>query len=472
MPATAARQVSAVASGPAAAPRAGENARLLAHLATRALIAEAELTPKPALVDRRGSGAHRDLTLASMRRSAYAIEPFFAEMAEAAAAAPEQRPTRALREQLAEIGRRAERAMLDATAGSNAHRGAIWALGLLTASASLHLAHDSAYDGARADAAAVGDREAPRDLARARLVDVVMSGAAVSQRATRAPSTASTQARERDRDLLLDPTAAQRRIRRKSEAQQPLAGTEWTLLGARCVAQTAAAIATFPDRTAPAPVSHGQRVERTYGVAGARGEAQQGFPHVIDVGLPMLRRRLRHGCSEDVARLDALLAIMSVLDDTCLLHRGGPRALAAAQHGARAALREGGAATTGGMRQLLALDALLLRLDASPGGSADLLSAAIFLDALSAPDAPRSQDAGIQATAREAALRPASRDRRRDVQQQRLAGEDDADSPVARATGQPAGERAEIFTAGTSETSVSRDAVRRAPVGSETYGND
>ena len=43
---------------------------LLGALARQALIAEAELTPKPGLVDRRGSGAHADLSLDVMRRSA------------------------------------------------------------------------------------------------------------------------------------------------------------------------------------------------------------------------------------------------------------------------------------------------------------------------------------------------------------------------------------------------------------------
>jgi triphosphoribosyl-dephospho-CoA synthase len=53
----------------------------LAALCRWALIAEAELTPKPGLVDRRGSGAHRDLSLPIMRRSALAIEPYFGDMA-------------------------------------------------------------------------------------------------------------------------------------------------------------------------------------------------------------------------------------------------------------------------------------------------------------------------------------------------------------------------------------------------------
>ncbi|WP_414703982.1 triphosphoribosyl-dephospho-CoA synthase, partial [Pseudomonas sp. UBA2628] len=38
----------------------------LADLAVEALIDEAELSPKPGLVDRRSNGAHTDMTLALM----------------------------------------------------------------------------------------------------------------------------------------------------------------------------------------------------------------------------------------------------------------------------------------------------------------------------------------------------------------------------------------------------------------------
>src|SRR5579864_424203 len=110
---------------------AGEELQLgghLAALARQALIAEAELTPKPGLVDRRGNGAHKDLSLELLRRSAHAIEPLFHEMAVVSQGA---HPSQSIRERLAQIGRRAERAMFEATDGSNAHKGAIWALGLL-----------------------------------------------------------------------------------------------------------------------------------------------------------------------------------------------------------------------------------------------------------------------------------------------------------------------------------------------------
>jgi triphosphoribosyl-dephospho-CoA synthase len=74
------------------------------------------------------------------------------------------------------------------------------------------------------------------------------------------------------------------------------------------------------------------------------------------------------------------MAIMAGLDDTCLLHRGGWPAVAAARRGARCVLVLGGTATAAGWEALLSLDAELLRRFASPGGSADLLAACLFLD--------------------------------------------------------------------------------------------
>ena len=270
----------------------GLEAGRLARLARQALIAEAELTPKPGLVDRRGNGAHKDLSLELLRRSARAIEPYFHQMAVVSQGA---HPSQPIREQLARIGRQAEHAMFAATGGSNAHKGAIWALGLLVSALAM---------------------------------------------------------------------------------QEKGAAT------ASVVAAIAAEIAAFEDRALPRGVTHGDSVAQRYGVAGARGEAFSGFPHVMTVGLPMLRRRRRAGASEEVARLDTLLAIMCRLDDTCLLYRGGAEALTAAQEGALAVEVAGGAGSVSGREKLRALDQHLMELHVSPGGSADLLAAVLFLDAV------------------------------------------------------------------------------------------
>ena len=152
----------------------------------------------------------------------------------------------------------------------------------------------------------------------------------------------------------------------------------------------AAQIACFPDRFAASSNSHGERARQRYQVGGARREAQDGFPHALDVGLPALHAARARKLDENAARLDALLAIMSTLDDTCLLHRAGLAGLHAGQRGARRVLDAGGSSTAAGQVALDALERELLSLNASPGGAADLLAATLFLDMLAHRDASRS----------------------------------------------------------------------------------
>ncbi|TDQ39454.1 triphosphoribosyl-dephospho-CoA synthase [Thiopseudomonas denitrificans] len=101
----------------------------LADLAVLALLEEVRLTPKPGLVDLRGSGVHRDLTLRLMEHSAESLRTTFDLLAQEAAR--HQWVNQFLREELARLGRLGEHVMLQETGGVNTHRGAIWALGLL-----------------------------------------------------------------------------------------------------------------------------------------------------------------------------------------------------------------------------------------------------------------------------------------------------------------------------------------------------
>jgi triphosphoribosyl-dephospho-CoA synthase len=262
----------------------------LAALATQSLIAEAELTPKPGLVDQRGSGAHNDLSLKVMTKSAIVLEPYFAAIASCSQVRDLDTD---LRMELAEIGRAAERAMFKATQGSNTHKGAIWILGLLVA------------------AAARGEGQSAREIV-----------------------------------------------------------------------AVASSIARLRDRAQPELITHGGIVRNLYGVAGARGEAANGFPHVNQFGLPTLRDRRARKALEEVCRLDALLSVMAELDDTCVLYRGGVEALDVVKSGARAVLMAGGYGSANGRQQMWELDRELIRRHVSPGGSADLLAATVFLDAV------------------------------------------------------------------------------------------
>jgi len=148
-------------------------------------------------------------------------------------------------------------------------------------------------------------------------------------------------------------------------------------------AARAGALARLADPGAPARTGHkGEAARLRYGVGGARGQAQAGFPHVVGQALPWLYRSRRAGDPEDAARLNALLAVMAGLDDTCVLSRGGWPALAALQRGAGAILAHGGAAGEAGRARLRSLARWAASNHISPGGAADLLAAALFLDRL------------------------------------------------------------------------------------------
>lgn len=161
-----------------------------------------------------------------------------------------------------------------------------------------------------------------------------------------------------------------------------------TVAAASCFA---AQLAAIDDPAAPSrAASHGARVRRRYGARGAIGEALQGFPHITRVALPMLRTGRASGQGEHTARTNALLASMAALEDTCLLHRAGPEGLRVVRQGARAVLRAGGSGTPRGQALLEALDQTCRSRWLSPGGSGDVLAAALFLDSVLPFTADRS----------------------------------------------------------------------------------
>ena len=146
--------------------KAQYQATRLASLAVRALIEEAELTPKPALVDQRGPGAHTDLSLTMMKRSAHCLRPSFELMA---LASFRQIPSQTLREDLGAIGRWAEQSMLlTTTGGANTHRGAIWTLGLLVSAAAMGANSPDAVAYRARQLACLPDRSAPKEQAMVR----------------------------------------------------------------------------------------------------------------------------------------------------------------------------------------------------------------------------------------------------------------------------------------------------------------
>lgn len=138
-----------------------------------------------------------------------------------------------------------------------------------------------------------------------------------------------------------------------------------------------AAIACMPASA----TSHGAFVCRRFGVSGARGEAAAGFPSAYGIGLPALQagRRLAPGNAE-AARIQCCMALIAILDDTNLLHRGGQAGLIFAQQAAQSFLTHGGVGQPGWQQDALVIHRQFVRRRLSPGGAADLLSMTLFID--------------------------------------------------------------------------------------------
>ena len=260
----------------------------MAALAAHSLQLEIETWPKPGLVSHIDTGSHTDMDADTFRRSALAIQPFFAMLVEAGARNADMPVLR-------KIGLRAEHAMMTATRGVNTHRGAIFGMGLLCAAAGLR---------------AAGHADAAMSL-----------GEVVSQRW--------------GRDMLAGPRL---------------------------------------------PSSHGELVGRRYGVGGARQEAASGFPSIYEIGLPALRdaAALMPGNAE-AGRVQACFALIAVLEDTNLLHRGGIEGLRFAQRAAQSFLDRGGVTQADWIDSAQAIHRAFVDRWLSPGGSADLLAMSVFV---------------------------------------------------------------------------------------------
>ena len=100
----------------------------IGHAATLALHDELSLAPKPGLVTLVDSGSHDDMDAHTFMQSIFALRRYFAQIAHAGFEGADFAV-------LERCGMAAEACMLAATRGVNTHRGAIFMLGLLCASA-------------------------------------------------------------------------------------------------------------------------------------------------------------------------------------------------------------------------------------------------------------------------------------------------------------------------------------------------
>lgn len=303
----------------------------VAECALEALLLEVAATPKPGLVDRRNNGAHRDMNFYTFIRSALSLRPHFALMAQAGQDLA-KRPPQELFNYVRILGLAAEKDMFAATNNINTHKGALFALGLLCASAGQACCRSADRSGWQPAALGQFVAQMSQGLCQRELADLntLAAQATNATQATGAVSLTNTEP-----DIKVRPTAA---------------------------------------------LTHGQRMYLQYGACGARGQAESGFAQVIEKYLPYLRDLKKQQLDQDEILVRTLLLIGADLDDTNILNRVGATKAAWAKE-ACAALHEHYT-----HEAACQLDDLFIKERISPGGSADLLSVTIFLDKLAASE--------------------------------------------------------------------------------------
>ena len=146
---------------------------------------------------------------------------------------------------------------------------------------------------------------------------------------------------------------------------------------AECVAMTRGLIShDYANLTPETAKTAGQKLYLQYGITGVRGQAESGFPAVLNVGLPELEAALATGKSINEAGCAALLAMLADTADTNMIHRGGYELAKKTAEEIRALLEKEPFPTK---ETLEALDAEFMRDNLSPGGTADLLALVYLL---------------------------------------------------------------------------------------------
>jgi len=300
----------------------------LSTKAAEALKAEAWIAPKPGLVDRFDSGSHGDMDLSTFYYSAEAISPYFGRMYECGFTASRRvaAPREAF-EQARLIGVQAEAAMYAATDGVNTHKGAIFTFGLLSTALGYLCGKENA--------------------------------------STFYPYQLLQCAAEMVQGIV----------------ERELSAGSWPPGAGAAKPASADEIAGIKE---PAVVKEtsGERLYKSCGMTGIRGEAEGAYPSLLLYGLPVLESARRGTVSLDQAGVQALLYLMTVVEDTNLAARGGMPGLLYVQESARRALSLGGAYSSAGRTFIQQMNSDFVSCNLSPGGSADLLSATLFMDSL------------------------------------------------------------------------------------------
>ena len=320
---------------------------IIAHLATQALQAELDTTPKPGLVDKDNNGAHRDMDHALMQLSINTLHPYFVRLALLGFA-----DTLPSHTSIRDAGIEAEKAMLEATNGVNTHKGALFSMGLAVVAA--------AYEEKKA-AANKEERKEERGKERGK---------------------------EREKEEREDSLVSLESIASLESLASPLSSLQLTIK---------ALAASFPDTSG----THGSKAKLlsngTTTIKGALDNAREGYERLFAEWLPFYNERRK---SHDAHALHkTLLRIMCDLDDTNVIYRTNVATAEEVKQEARALLAsfeeayaaqdkekcESAIEEMCASAELLALkdmDRRYTERNISPGGAADMLSLTVFIGSI------------------------------------------------------------------------------------------
>lgn len=128
-----------------------------------------------------------------------------------------------------------------------------------------------------------------------------------------------------------------------------------------------------------AAMTAGEKLYYKYGITGIRGEVENGFPSVVNYGLPALEDAFNKGATINDALVHALIALMTVVEDSNVIWRTDYDTLLEVQRISKNILSLGSVFTEKGRMAIAETERYFLQRRISPGGSADLLSVTITL---------------------------------------------------------------------------------------------
>lgn len=138
-----------------------------------------------------------------------------------------------------------------------------------------------------------------------------------------------------------------------------------------------------------AAMTAGEKLYYKYGITGIRGEVENGFPSVVNYGLPALEDAFDKGATINDALVHALIALMTVVEDSNVIWRTDYDTLLEVQRIANNILSLGSVFTEKGRIAIAETERYFLQRRISPGGSADLLSVTITLYLLEHKEFPQ-----------------------------------------------------------------------------------